>query len=146
MNGTAALVVLVGIAVLTAGGLLRLREAEAGLQAAACVRAHDLAVTAIEAARREHALWLHTEALLSRASRRAQAGDFTAALSLTQAAHREAMLARNQARLEAARYGLSLGRQSLSAPAVAALERALHAHDGRTAFALAQRLGLVGAD
>ncbi|MGE3772480.1 MAG: hypothetical protein AB7I32_06105 [Gammaproteobacteria bacterium] len=143
MNGTAAATLLVALAVLTAGALVRLRDADAGLQAAAFERAHALAAAAVDAARRERVLWLHTESLLLRAVRRAAVGDTPSALRLARAAHREAELARNQARLEAARYGLELGRATLAAPALTSLERALHAHDGRAALALARHFGLV---
>lgn len=142
MNGAAAFTVLLMICGLTAAGFARWREAEPGLHDA-YARTQALAAAAIDAARRERVLWLHTETLLARAARRAAAGDTPMALRLARAAHREASLARNQARLEAARYGLELGRSTLPSPAVSALERALHAHDGRAALALARRFGLV---
>lgn len=146
VNGAIAMAVLVTITVLEASGLARLRHADPALQAASFTRAQALAAASVDAARREHALWLDTEALLKRATRRAAEGEFATALRLARRAHREASLARNQARLEAARYGLSLGRDALAESAVASLEHALHAHDGRRAYALAQRYGLLGAD
>ncbi len=143
VNGAGATAVLVALAVLTMGALARLRSADAELQAAAFTRAQALAAAAVEAARAEHVLWLNTEFLLARAARRARSGDTPSALRLARAARHEAELARNQARLEAARYGLALGRAKLAAPARTALERVLHAHDGRAALALARRFGLV---
>lgn len=136
---------LITLTLLSAAWLGRIVGADARLQAAAFERAYALAAVAVDTARREQVLWLHTEGLLLRAARRAAAGDTRPALRLTAVARREAVLARNQGRLEAARYALDLHRDALDATTIEALERAFRAHDGRAALALARRHGLVDA-
>lgn len=110
-----------------------------GLRAAGFARAHVLAAAAVEAARDARALWLDTGEYLARAGRAWDQGHRRNALLLVARARREARLALNQARLEAARYFLA--QASLPRAAADALRARVLAHDGFGAWALARALG-----
>ena len=104
-------------------------------------RARALAAADIEQARAQRVLWLGTDPLLARAGRAFRQGAFDNALLFAARARREARLALNQARLEAARYFLELNRAALPPAAAAQLAARVQAHDGIGAGALARRLG-----
>ncbi len=115
------------------------RDAE--LRAAGFERAHALASAAVAEARAWHALWLDTESLLARSRRAFDQGHAANARLFVARARREARLAVNQARVEAARYFLEHGAHGVPAAAGERLAALVRAHDGAAAYALAQRLG-----
>ena len=130
------------LAIATFGSIAaRCAVREPVLLAAGFERAHALAGAAVAEARAWHALWLDTETLLARA-RRAFDQDYHANARLFVArARREARLALNQARLEAARYFLEHGARDVPAASAARLAALVRAHEGAAAYALARRLG-----
>jgi len=111
------------------------------LRAAGFERAHGLATAAVADARAWHALWLDTEALLVRSRRAFDRGRADDALRLAVRARREARLAVNQARLEAARYFLEHTARTIPAESGLRLAAHIRAHEGAAAYALARRLG-----
>lgn len=115
------------------------------LLAAGFDRAHALAAAAVTEARAWHALWLETETLLARSRRAFDQGHPANARLLVARARREARLAVNQARVEAARYFLEHGAPGLPATSRARLDALVRAHDGAAAYALARRLGAGAA-
>ena len=138
-----ALLVGLALALSIAPGMKRITDAARSLQGAGFVRTDALAAAAVEAARRQRVLWLHTDTFLERARRAHAAGEWRRASSLAATARREALLALNQARLERARYAFDLQRGALPPGAAAALEKALHLHAGAAALSEARRLGLL---
>lgn len=139
--GAAALVILSAIATLLC--VLVDGTHAARPLAEASGRLQSLAQADIDRARALRALWLNTEALLASSREAAAVGDYARALDLARKARREAWLARNQARLEATRYALSLQRDRLARDATVRLDALLAAHEGHAAYALARRLGVV---
>lgn len=111
------------------------------LIAAGFDRAHALAAAAVSEARAWHALWLDTETLLARSRRAFDQGHPANARLLVARARREARLAVNQARVEAARYFLEHGAPALPAASRERLGALVRRHDGAAAYALARRLG-----
>jgi hypothetical protein len=119
----------------------RCAEREPELRAAGFERAHALAGAAVAEARAWHALWLDTESLLARSRRAFAQGHAANARLFVARARREAVLAVNQARVEAARYFLEHGAHGIPAAAGERLAARVRAHDGAAAYALAQQLG-----
>ena len=133
---------LIALSVATFGAFaLRCAAREPELLAAGFDRAHALAGAAVAEARAWHALWLDTESLLARSRRAFDQGHPANARLFVARARREARLAVNQARVEAARYFLEHGAGDLPAASGARLAALVRAHDGAAAYALARRLG-----
>jgi hypothetical protein len=139
--------VLIAVCVLTVARLgVRSAAREEALRAAGFERAHTLAAAAVAEARAARALWLDTEEYLARARRAWDQGYRRNALLFVQRARREARLASNQARLEAARYFLEHGLTPDAAPdAAQRLRERVLAHDGAGAWSLARALGAESA-
>lgn len=145
-TGGATLAMLILVTGLVGMLLQQVERAAHAPHQAALARLLPATQAEVELTRARGALWLDTEAHLAQARRAAAAGEFDRAFRLARQARHEARLARNQFRLESARYALSLHRTSLAESDAARLAALIVAHDGHAAWSLARRLGVAGSE